>query len=118
MRVLEGAASLAAHSHSSSYGWTTAVAISETNILKMAFKPALLAGIGGFLASGLLIVLAALLSTYLASAIRTLAYTVRGFPESTVNQTPTFRLRELSLSSASTKSSRSYRTGQSEADGC
>jgi hypothetical protein len=44
-----------------------------------------------FLASGLLIVLAALLSTYLAGT-----YTVRGFPESTVNQTPTFRLRELS----------------------
>src|SRR5262249_4679675 len=46
--------------------------------------------------TGLLIVLAAFLSTYLASAIRTLAYMARGFPESTVNQTPTFRLRELS----------------------
>jgi two-component sensor histidine kinase len=63
----------------------------------MAFRPALLAAIGGFLASGLLIVLAAFLSTYLAGAIRKLASTVRGFPESTVNQTPTFRLRELSL---------------------
>jgi two-component sensor histidine kinase len=97
VRVLEGAPSLAAHSRSSRYGWTTAVATSETNILEMAFRPALLAAIGGFLASGLLIVLAAFLSTYLAGAIRTLAYAVRGFPESTVNQMPTFRLRELSL---------------------
>jgi two-component sensor histidine kinase len=96
VRVLEGATSLSAHSHSSRYGWTTAVAISEADILKMALGPALLAAIGGFLATGLLIVLAAFLSTYLAGAIRTLAYTVRGFPESTVNQTPTFRLRELS----------------------
>jgi two-component sensor histidine kinase len=96
LSVLEGAPSLSAHSHSGRYGWTTAVATSETNILKMAFGPALVAGIGGFIASGLLIVVAVFLSTYLASAIRTLAYTVRGFPESTVNQTPTFRLRELS----------------------
>ena len=96
VRVFEGAASLSAHSHSSRYGWTTAVSISEADILKMALGPALLAAVGGFLATGLLIVLAAFLSTYLASAIRTLAYTVRGFPESTVNQTPTFRLRELS----------------------
>jgi two-component sensor histidine kinase len=97
VRVLEGVSSIAAHSHSSSYGWTTAVATSETNILEMAFRPALLAAIGGFLASSLLIVLAAFLSTYLAGAIRKLASTVVGFPESTVNQTPTFRLRELSL---------------------
>jgi two-component sensor histidine kinase len=97
VRVLEGVPSLAAHSHSGRYGWTTAVATSETNILEMAFRPALLAAIGGFLASGFLIVLAAFLSTYLAGAIRKLASTVVGFPESTVNQTPTFRLRELSL---------------------
>ena len=97
VRVLEGAASLTAHSHSSRYGWTTAVALSEANIVKMALGPALRAGIGGFLASGLLIVLAAFLSTYLASAIRKLASAVRGFPESALNQTPTFRLRELSL---------------------
>jgi two-component sensor histidine kinase len=97
VRVLEGAPSLTAHSHSGRYGWTTAVATSETNILNMAFRPALLAAIGGFLASGLLIVLAALLSTYLAGAIRKLASTVRGFPESALNQKPTFRLRELSL---------------------
>jgi two-component sensor histidine kinase len=96
MRVLEGTLSLSAHSHSGRYGWTTAVALSETNILKMAFGPALLAAIGGFLASGLLIVLAAFLSTYLGGAIRKLASTVQGFPESTVNQTPAFRLRELS----------------------
>ena len=95
--VLEGVAALTAHSHSGRYGWTTAVATSETNILNMAFRPALLAAIGGFLASGLLIVLAAFLSTYLAGAIRTLAYAVRGLPESTDNQTPTIRLRELSL---------------------
>jgi two-component sensor histidine kinase len=97
VRVLEGVSSIAAHSHSSSYGWTTAVATSETNILEMAFRPALLAAIGGFLASGLLIVLAAFLSTYLAGAITKLASTVVGFPDSTVNQTPTFRVRELSL---------------------
>jgi len=97
VRGLEGLASLSAHSHSSRYGWTTAVALSETNIVKMALGPALRAGIGGFLASGLLIVLAAFLSTYLASAIRKLASTVRGFPESALNQMPTFRLRELSL---------------------
>ena len=97
VRVLEGVASLTAHSHSSRYGWTTAVALSEANIVKMALGPALRAGIGGFLASGLLIVLAAFLSTYLASAIRKLASAVRGFPESALNQKPTFRLRELSL---------------------
>src|SRR5215469_8905190 len=97
VRGLEGVSSIAAHSHSGSYGWTTAVATSETNILEMAFRPALLAAIGGFLASALLIVLAAFLSTYLAGAIRKLASTVVGFPDSTVNQTPTFRLRELSL---------------------
>jgi hypothetical protein len=97
VRVLEGAASLSAHSHSSRYGWTTAVSISEADILKMALGPALLAAIGGFFATGLLIVLAAFLSTYLAGAIGKLASAVRGFPESAVNQKPTFRLRELSL---------------------
>jgi two-component sensor histidine kinase len=97
VRVLEGVSSIAAHSHSSRYGWTTAVATTETNILEMAFRPALLAAIGGFFASGLLIVLAAFLSTYLAGAIRKLASTVVGFPDSTVNQTPKFRVRELSL---------------------
>jgi two-component sensor histidine kinase len=97
VRVLEGAASLSAHSHSSRYGWTTAVSIGEADILKMALGPALLAAIGGFIATGLLIVLAAFLSTYLASAIRKLASAVRGFPESAVNQKPTFRLQELSL---------------------
>src|SRR5215471_4698996 len=95
--VLEGAASLTAHSHSGRYGWTTAVATSEANILNMALGPALLAAIGGLLAAGLLIALAAFLSTYLASAIRKLANTVRGFPESALNQKLTFRLRELSL---------------------
>ncbi len=97
LRVLEGASLIAAHSHSSRYGWTTAVATSEMNILEMAFRPALVAGIGGFLASGLLIVLAAFLSTYLAGAIRKLASTVVGFPDSIINQTPKFRVRELSL---------------------
>src|SRR5262249_34275721 len=63
MRVPEGALSLTAHSHSGRYGWTTAVALSEANILKMAFGPAQRAAIGGLLASGLLIVLAAFLST-------------------------------------------------------
>jgi two-component sensor histidine kinase len=97
VRVLDGVSSIAAHSHSNSYGWTTAVATSETNILVMAFRPALLAAIGGFFASALLIVLAAFLSTYLAGAIRKLANTVVGFPDSTINQTPKFRVRELAL---------------------
>jgi hypothetical protein len=97
MRALEGALSLAAQSHSGRYGWTTVVTLSEANIVEMAFGPALRAGIGGFLASGLLIVLAAFLSTYLASAIRKLASMVQGFPESALNQKPTFRLREHSL---------------------
>src|SRR5215469_10124606 len=96
MRALEGALSLAAQSHSGRYGWTTVVTLSETNILEMAFRPALLAAIGGFLAAGLLIVLAAFLSTYLAGAIRKLASAVRGFPESALDEKPTFRLRELS----------------------
>jgi hypothetical protein len=94
VRALEGAASLSAHSHSSHYGWTTAVSIREADILKLALGPALLAAVGGFLVTGLLIVLAAFLSTYLAAAIRKLA---RGFPESALNQKTTFRLRELSL---------------------
>jgi len=97
VRVHKGAASLWAHSHSSRYGWTTAVSISEADILKMALGPALLAAVGGFVATGLLIVLAAFLSTYLAGAIRKLASTVRGFPESALNQKHTFQLRELSL---------------------
>jgi two-component sensor histidine kinase len=97
VRVFEGAPSLTAHSHSSRYGWTTAVSISEVNLLKGAVGPVILAAVGGFLATGLLIVLAAFLSTYLAGAIRTLADTVRGFPEATLNQKPTFRLRELTV---------------------
>jgi two-component sensor histidine kinase len=95
--VLEGAASLTAHSHSGRYGWTTAVATSEANILNMALGPTLLAAIGGFLAAGLLIALAAFLSTYLAGAIRKLAEMVRVFPETAFNQKPAFQLRELSL---------------------
>src|SRR5262249_38763975 len=59
MRVLEGALSLAAQSHSGRYGWTTVVTRGEANILKMALGPALRAAIGGFIAAGLLIVLAA-----------------------------------------------------------
>src|SRR5262249_21819014 len=97
MRVPEGALSLAAQSHSGRYGWTTVVTLSEANILKMAFGPALRAGIGGFLAAGLLLVLAAFLSTYLAGAIRKLAAMVQGFPETAFNQKPAFQLRELSL---------------------
>jgi two-component sensor histidine kinase len=97
VRVLEGALSLSAHSRSSRYGWTTAVSISEADLFKRDIGPIVLAAVGGFLATGFLIVLAAFLSTYLAGAIRKLAGMVRGFPESTVNQMPAFRLRELSL---------------------
>ena len=66
-------------------------------MFKEAIGSVLLAALAGFVATGLLIALVALFATYLATAIRTLAEMVRGFPESALVQKPTFQLSELSL---------------------
>jgi len=97
MRVLEGEPAISAHSHSSRYGWTTAIAISDADLFNQAIGPGLLAALGGLVAVGLVIAIAALFSTYLARAIRSLAQMVRGFPEATLEPRPAFRLREVSL---------------------
>jgi two-component sensor histidine kinase len=97
VRAPGGAPSMSAYSHSSRYGWTTAIAISDADLFNQAIGPGLLAALGGLLAVGLVIAMAALFSTYLARAIRSLAQMVRGFPEATVEPRPDFRLRETSL---------------------
>ena len=97
VRILEGAPSMSAHSHSNRYGWTTAIAISELDLFNQAVGPATIAGIGGFIAAGLVIILAALFSTYLARAIAVLAQMVRGFPETALEWKPAFRLHEVLL---------------------
>jgi two-component sensor histidine kinase len=97
VRVLDGALSMSADSHSSRYGWTTAIAISEADLFNQAIGPGLLAALGGLVAVGLVIAIAAFFSTYLARAIRSLAQMVRGFPEATLEPRPDFRLREMSL---------------------
>jgi two-component sensor histidine kinase len=97
VRVLEGEPAMSAHSHSSRYGWTTAIAISDADLFNQAIGPGLLAALGGLVAVGLVIAIAALFSTYLARAIRSLAQMVRGFPEATLEPRPAFRLREVSL---------------------
>jgi two-component sensor histidine kinase len=97
VRVLEGEPAMSAYSHSSRYGWTTAIAISEIELFNQAIGPGLLAALGGLVAVGLVIAIAALFSTYLARAIRSLAQMVRGFPEATLEPRPAFRLREVSL---------------------
>jgi two-component sensor histidine kinase len=97
VRQLDGAPSMSADSHSSRYGWTTAIAISDADLFNQAIGPGLLAALGGLVAVGLVIALAALFSTYLARAIRSLAQMVRGFPEATLEPRPAFRLREVSL---------------------
>jgi hypothetical protein len=79
VRVLEGEPAMSAHSHSSRYGWTTAIAISDADLFNQAIGPGLLAALGGLVAVGLVIAIAALFSTYLARAIRSLAQMVRGF---------------------------------------
>ena len=53
--------------------------------------------LGGLIAVGIVIAMAALFSTYLARAIKSLAQTVQGFPEATLEWRPAFRLREVSL---------------------
>jgi GAF domain/HWE histidine kinase len=97
VRVLEDEPAMSAHSHSSRYGWTTAIAISDADLFNQAIGPGLLAALGGLVAVGLVIAIAALFSTYLARAIRSLAQMVRGFPEATLEPRPAFRLREVSL---------------------
>jgi two-component sensor histidine kinase len=97
VRVLEGEPAMSAYSHSSRYGWTTAIAISDADLFDQAIGPGLLAALGGLVAVGLVIAIAALFSTYLARAIRSLAQMVRGFPEATLEPRPDFRLRETSL---------------------
>jgi two-component sensor histidine kinase len=96
VRLLDGAPSMSANSHSSRYGWTTAIAISEADLFNQAIGPGLLAALGGLVAVGVVIAIAAFFSTYLARAIRSLAQMVRGFPEATL-EPPAFRLREVSL---------------------
>jgi len=97
VHVPGGAPSMSAYSRSSRHGWTTAIAISEADLFNQAIGPGLLAALGGLLAVGLVIAVAALFSTYLARAIRSLAQMVRGFPEATLEPRPDFRLRETSL---------------------
>jgi two-component sensor histidine kinase len=97
VRLLDGAPSMSAHSHSSRYGWTTAIAISDADLFNQAIGPGLLAALGGLVAVGLVIAMAALFSTYLARAIRSLAHMVRGFPEAMLEPRPALRLREVSL---------------------
>jgi two-component sensor histidine kinase len=97
LRQLDGAPSMSADSHSSRYGWTTAIAISDADLFNQAIGPGLLAALGGLVAVGVVIALAALFSTYLARAIQSLAQMVRGFPEAILEPRPAFRLREVSL---------------------
>ena len=97
VRVLDGAPAMSAHSHSSRYGWTTAIAISDADLFDQAIGPGLLAALGGLVAVGLVIGMAALFSTYLTRAIRSFAQMVRGFPEAILEPRPAFRLREVSL---------------------
>jgi two-component sensor histidine kinase len=95
--VPEGAPSMSAYSHSSRFGWTTAIAISEADLINQAIGPVFLAALGSFVAMGLVIAIATLFSRYLARAIMSLAQMVRGFPEATLELRPAFRLREVSL---------------------
>jgi len=97
VRLREGIQAMVARSPSSRYGWTTGIAISEADLFNQAIGPGLLAALGGLVAVGLVIAIAALFSTYLARAIRNLAQMVRGFPEATLEPRPAFRLREVSL---------------------
>ena len=60
VRLLDGALSMSAHSHSNRYGWTTAIAISDADLFNQAIGPGLLAALGGLVAVGLVIALAAL----------------------------------------------------------
>jgi two-component sensor histidine kinase len=97
VRLVTGASAMSAHTHSTRYGWTTAIAITEADLFNQALGPVLLAAIGSFIATGAVIVMAAFFSTYLAGAIGALAQMVRGFPEGALRSKPVFRVREISL---------------------
>ncbi len=97
VRLVTGALAMSAHTHSSRYGWTTAIAMTEADLFNQAHGPILLAAVGSFIATGVVIVLAALFATYLARSIGTLAQMVRAFPEGTVRSKPAFRLHEISV---------------------
>jgi len=97
VHLLEGTAAISAHSPSSRYGWTTAIAISKADLFDQAIGPVFVAALGGFIATAMVMVLAALFSTYFAKAIGTLAQMVQGFPEGALQQKRTFWSSELSL---------------------
>lgn len=97
VRLVTGETALSAHTHSTRYGWTTAIAMTEADLFKQALGPVLLAAIGSFIAAGAVIAMAALFSTYLGRAIAVLADMVRAFPEGTIRSKPAFRLDEISV---------------------
>jgi two-component sensor histidine kinase len=97
VRLVTGEAAMSAHSHSARYGWTTAIAITDTDLFNQALGPVLLAAIGSFIAAGVVIAMAALFSIYLGRAIAALVEMVRAFPEGTLNSKPAFRLHEISV---------------------
>ncbi len=80
--LVTGASAMSAHTHSSRYGWTTAIAITDADLFNQALGPVLLATIGSFVATGVVIVLAVLFANYLTGSIGALAQMVRAFPES------------------------------------
>jgi two-component sensor histidine kinase len=96
VQLPEDVAAISAHSHSARYGWTTAIAISEANLFSQAFGLILLSALGGFAATGFVVLLAASLLTYVAGGIKKLADGVHEFPEGTLQQKASFRLLELS----------------------
>jgi hypothetical protein len=63
-------AAISAHSHSARYGWTTAIGISEADLFGQAFGLVFLSALGGFAATGFVVLLAASLLTYVAGAIK------------------------------------------------
>jgi two-component sensor histidine kinase len=96
VHLLEDVAAISALSHSARYGWATTIAISEADLFTQAFGLVFLSALGGFAATGFVVLLAASLLTYVAGGIKKLADGVREFPEGTLQQKPTFRLQELS----------------------
>jgi two-component sensor histidine kinase len=97
LRILEGVPSVSAHSQSSRYGWTTAIAVADADIFNQVISSVLIAALGGFAIACVAIVTAALFATYLAGSIRALADMVEGFPETALAQRANFGLRELAL---------------------
>jgi two-component sensor histidine kinase len=97
VRLVTGEAAMSAHTHSARFGWTTAIAMTEADLFKQAIGPVLLAAIGSFVATGVVIAMAALFAMYLGRAIAALAEMVRAFPEGTLSSKPGFRLHEMSV---------------------